>query len=315
MLGSKKASTLTSFCLRRFQQRLEMFSPHQLIGFRSAGATHLPLSARKSLSTFFLVTTEARRLQSTSTANTRGDNTLLSSSPRPSSAPPPIQQLYKSSHRGRGDVAMPKIHTPRPLKTEATRILPSRSSCAEDTGPIPERSLTPLQKRQLLFKDKAAFVLTPQALRRLKYLISQYNGNRNGSPANSPEGASSSEKPVGIRVGVRRRGCSGYSYTVNYYFNDRDSDGVKKGPDSSTATAAGKQKGSSSGGGLSDVTVEQDGIKVVVDGNALFYVLGTEMDYVVRNVEEKFTFKNPNQKHSCGCEESFMPFGEDDDDD
>lgn len=58
--------------------------------------------------------------------------------------------------------------------------------------------------------------------------------------------------------------------------------------------------------------VDQSGVKVVVDGNALFYVIGTTMDYVVRDVEEKFVFMNPNQKFSCGCEESFMPFGSDD---
>lgn len=57
-----------------------------------------------------------------------------------------------------------------------------------------------------------------------------------------------------------------------------------------------------------DVVVLRDGVKVVVDGGALFYVIGTEMDYVVRNVEEKFTFRNPSQKYSCGCEEGFMPF-------
>lgn len=222
----------------------------------------------------------------------------------PSGSASPIQQLYKSSHKGSGNVPMPKPLKPKKLKSHTiptisdaeAAILSSRSSCAEDQGPVPQRSLSPLQRRQLLFKNKAAFILTPQALRRVKYLLSQYAANH---PVDN--GAS---LPVGIHIGVRRRGCSGYSYTVNYHF-----------PSTTTATTSQPGHGSTAPtkkGGMDDVVVEQDGVKVVVDGDALFYVIGTEMDYVVRNVEEKFTFKNPNQKYSCGCEESFMPFDEDD---
>ncbi|CCW71680.1 unnamed protein product [Phytomonas sp. Hart1] len=268
-----------------------------------------------------------RRFQSTRVMNSTGDPepSLCHPSPSSSSSTSPMQPLYKSSHRGRGEVAMPRPQSPAQpfIKPPAGRgMLPTRSSCAEDVGPVPDRPLTPLQKRQLLFKDKAAFVLTPQALRRLKYLISQYHRQHPGKgskEAEEGESCGGSEKaPSGIRIGVRRRGCSGYSYTVNYYFDSEDhshnrTEGEgKKASDSLTAAGLGRMKGGARNGGLCDVTVEQDGVKVVVDGNALFYVLGTEMDYVVRNVEEKFTFKNPNQKHSCGCEESFMPFGEED---
>lgn len=205
-----------------------------------------------------------------------------------------------------------------PLQT-AEPLLGSRSSCSEDVGPVPSRPLTPLQKRQLQFQNKAAFVLTPQALRRVKYLLSQYTTlhPQLSSKATEPNATSSSPRedgnngrgdtavaaPTGIRIGVRRRGCSGYSYTVNYYFEPTMVGDMTK----PSSMKRGKQPG-----GMSDVVVVQDGVKVVVDADALFYVIGTEMDYIIRNVEEKFTFKNPNQKYGCGCEESFMPFDEDD---
>lgn len=179
----------------------------------------------------------------------------------------------------------------------------TRSSCVDDVGPVSGRPLSPLQRRQLLFKHKAAFTLTPQALRRVKYLLKQCSESR-------PQGEMAS--PDGIRISVRRRGCSGYSYTVNYHFPDASG----AAGDSPGGVGGNNGRGSRSNGGNAsctregDVVVVQDGVKVVVDSNALFYVIGTEMDYVVRNVEEKFTFRNPNQKYSCGCEESFMPFDE-----
>lgn len=272
------------------------------------------LALLRSASTASLVTP---LVVMTTTAQVRGQSTQGHSTesdfppPPPSSSSPlppshsagtavfPVQQLYKSSHRGSGNVPIPTPVKPRVSGMEAA-ILGARSSCAEDQGPVPERALTPLQRRQLLFKNKAAFVLTPQALRRVKYLLSQYAANHPEAAMDAGTGESP-VLPVGIHIGVRRRGCSGYSYTVNYHF-----------PPSATPETRAKPRKKS---GIDDVVVEQDGVMVVVDGDALFYVIGTEMDYVIRNVEEKFTFKNPNQKYSCGCEESFMPFDEDDLDD
>jgi iron-sulfur cluster assembly accessory protein len=150
---------------------------------------------------------------------------------------------------------------------------PTRSSCAEDSGPIEKKPLSALQKRQLAMKDKKAFALTPLAMHRIKLLLSGHNAS-----------ATASNRANGIRVGVKRRGCSGYSYTINYAL-ERDPQ-IK--PD--------------------DTHVEQGGVHVYVDHTALFFVIGTEMDFVTSNVEEKFTFKNPNQKHGCGCGESFMPY-------
>ncbi|GET87440.1 hypothetical protein, conserved [Leishmania tarentolae] len=230
------------------------------------------------------------------------------------------QQLYKSFHKGRGTTPMPKSykgHTRRSGLAPANGVdaassaaaaaepppplLGVRSSCAEDAGPVPQRELSPLQKRQLQFRNKAAFTLTPQALRRVKYLLAQYSTTHSATAAQSPlTSGASDDAPSGIRIGVRRRGCSGYSYTVNYYFDSAKCSGKD-------ATPVRKRTGL-----MEDLVVEQDGVKVIVDADAQFYVIGTEMDYTITNVEEKFTFKNPNQKYSCGCGESFMPYDADD---
>ncbi|KAG8347087.1 iron-sulfur cluster assembly protein [Trypanosoma vivax] len=261
---------------------------------------------------------------------------------------------YKSTHKGKGVATplsdlRPKFggasggapadvsagHVPSSAATSTTggggamemNLAGLRSSCAEDSGAVPKRNLSPLQRRQLLMRHKAPFTLTPQALRRIKFLLSQFE------KAGDERGEKGGHAPDGIRISVRRRGCSGYSYTVNYHYSHGDSStskagGMPVGGDASSVSNSGSANSSYSGEGnvqsaapgmsasttdtkRGDVVVVQDGVKVVVESEALFYVIGTEMDYIVRNVEEKFTFRNPNQKYSCGCEESFMPFDAD----
>lgn len=82
---------------------------------------------------------------------------------------------------------------------------------------------------------------------------------------------------VGLRLGVTRTGCSGYSYVINY------ADAVAD----------------------TDVVFEDKGVKVVVDHDALPLVDGTEVDFVKNGLNEAFRFRNPNVTGECGCGESF----------
>ena len=85
-------------------------------------------------------------------------------------------------------------------------------------------------------------------------------------------------KPTaGIRIGVRTKGCSGLSYTLEF---------------------ADKQE-------PMDEVIEAEGIKLLVDPKASLFLIGTEMDYEEEKLKSGFVFRNPNEKGRCGCGESF----------
>jgi len=85
------------------------------------------------------------------------------------------------------------------------------------------------------------------------------------------------EKGIGVRVGVKRTGCSGLAYLMEYVDALADEDEV----------------------------YQFDDVKLVIDKKSLIYLKGTELDYVKNGLNEGFEFKNPNVKNECGCGESF----------
>jgi iron-sulfur cluster assembly protein len=81
----------------------------------------------------------------------------------------------------------------------------------------------------------------------------------------------------GIRIGIRSKGCTGLSYTLEF------ADEI----------------------GPYDDVVEDHGVKVLVDPKAVMFILGSQMDYVEDKMISGFVFTNPNEKGRCGCGESF----------
>ncbi|XP_037387545.1 iron-sulfur cluster assembly 1 homolog, mitochondrial isoform X2 [Pygocentrus nattereri] len=104
--------------------------------------------------------------------------------------------------------------------------------------------------RRKILPTRAALTLTPSAVNKIK---------------------------IGLKVGVRTRGCNGLTYTLDYT----------------------KQKDNS------DEEVLQDGVRVFIEKKAQLTLLGTEMDFVETKLSSEFVFNNPNIKGTCGCGESF----------
>jgi iron-sulfur cluster assembly protein len=89
--------------------------------------------------------------------------------------------------------------------------------------------------------------------------------------------ANAKEPSIGVRIGVKSGGCAGMSYVMEYAKSSNSSDEV----------------------------IEDKGVKVLIDPNAVMYLLGTEMDYKKEELSSTFVFKNPNETERCGCGESF----------
>ncbi|MBY6005639.1 iron-sulfur cluster assembly accessory protein [Salipiger bermudensis] len=81
---------------------------------------------------------------------------------------------------------------------------------------------------------------------------------------------------AGLRIGVKKGGCAGMEYTMEF-----------------VDTADGN-----------DEVVEQDGARVMIAPMAQMFLFGTEIDYQVSLLESGFQFNNPNVADACGCGES-----------
>jgi iron-sulfur cluster assembly protein len=84
-------------------------------------------------------------------------------------------------------------------------------------------------------------------------------------------------KGIGLKLGVKKSGCSGYAYALDYADTLNENDAV----------------------------FEDFGVKVIVQGSDLEFVDGIELDYRREGINEAFQFNNPNVKGTCGCGESF----------
>ena len=104
---------------------------------------------------------------------------------------------------------------------------------------------------------KQAVSMTPAAVKQIVKLM-----ERDGSK--------------GLRIGVKKGGCAGMEYTMDY------------------ATEIDPH----------DEVVEQDGARVMIAPMAQMFLFGTEIDYEVSLLESGFRFRNPNVADSCGCGES-----------
>tara|TARA_B100000524_G_scaffold175079_1_gene89927 strand:- start:1282 stop:1605 length:324 start_codon:yes stop_codon:yes gene_type:complete len=85
------------------------------------------------------------------------------------------------------------------------------------------------------------------------------------------------KKSVGIRIGIKTKGCSGLSYVIEYV------DKTNK----------------------EDEKIEIEKVNFFVDPKATLFLIGTQMDYVEDDLQSGFQFTNPNEKGRCGCGESF----------
>jgi iron-sulfur cluster assembly protein len=81
---------------------------------------------------------------------------------------------------------------------------------------------------------------------------------------------------AGLRIGIKKGGCAGMEYTMEWAAEKKPFDEV----------------------------VEQGGARVLIDSKAVMYLLGAEMDYKTDKISSQFVFSNPNQTSACGCGES-----------
>ena len=130
------------------------------------------------------------------------------------------------------------------------------------TNPVPAApaTATPAARRPARPRP-APIKVTPAAVERVKALV-----EKRGKPS------------YGVRVGVRTRGCSGLSYTLEYADQANPGD---------------------------EVVELGEELRVLIDPKASMFLFGTEMDYVEEKLQSGFTFRNPNEKGRCGCGESF----------
>jgi iron-sulfur cluster assembly protein len=104
---------------------------------------------------------------------------------------------------------------------------------------------------------KQAVTITPAAVRQIAKLMAR-DGHQ------------------GLRVGVKKGGCAGMEYTMDYVTEIDPHDEI----------------------------VETEGARVMIAPMAQMFLFGTVIDYETSLLESGFKFRNPNVADACGCGES-----------
>ena len=167
--------------------------------------------------------------------------------------------------------------------------MPQQELSDEVHQPLQQQpSATKKQQQQGKRKKKKRInplIITPTAAARIQYLIDQHNSTRGGDDGDNANHA------VGIRLGTKKRGCNGLSYTLNYAYDNhkeqhkRDEGMVIQFDD--------------------DYSKPGNGLQIFIEPMALMNIIGTTMDFVDDEMSSEFIFINPNSKGECGCGESF----------
>eukprot|EP00540_Astrosyne_radiata_P022277 CAMPEP_0116849536 /NCGR_PEP_ID=MMETSP0418-20121206/15630_1 /TAXON_ID=1158023 /ORGANISM="Astrosyne radiata, Strain 13vi08-1A" /LENGTH=135 /DNA_ID=CAMNT_0004481275 /DNA_START=168 /DNA_END=575 /DNA_ORIENTATION=- len=132
------------------------------------------------------------------------------------------------------------------------------SSLFSTAAAVQDEEAPPTTRRK---RSLDPIIVTESAAERIKELLAGENG----------------KDAVGIRLGTKRRGCNGLSYTLNYAY--------ERPPN--------------------DEEMDAHGVKVFIEPMALMNVIGMTMDWEETEMASEFTFTNPNSKGECGCGESF----------
>jgi iron-sulfur cluster assembly protein len=101
---------------------------------------------------------------------------------------------------------------------------------------------------------KAAVSLTPAAKAAIARLMTEQNAR-------------------GLRLGVKKGGCAGMEYTMDFVAEAQPHDEV----------------------------VEEDGARILIAPLAQMFLIGTEIDYEIGLLDSGFKFRNPNVSETCGC--------------
>ncbi|KAI4205044.1 MAG: hypothetical protein LQ350_000671 [Teloschistes chrysophthalmus] len=236
-------------------------STHQFFKFAASSISRNAASSQNPQyihsSTHFRPTTSRRKLVTTTSYRPHSFESIPPSPNFP--APPRNTGVPDSSIAG---TKKPQVHDTRPPPTDISTQQKTLQPSHQDDHPSLSLPESEAQKTSPVTPPQP----TPTPPRKSRLRPRKAAISLTSPAIHQLRRLLSAPTPQLIRVGVRNRGCSGLAYHLEY---------VEK-PNAM------------------DESVEQDGVKVLVDSKALFSVLGSEMDWVEDKLSARFVFRNPN---------------------